>query len=164
MNAILGFVQEYRAEKAVEALKRMIAPMATGIRDGKEREVPFSRTTRKFLIHYVDSHRLSISLADCPYLFPTAEGGHISINSVQQYLRRLVRKAGLGDTKLYPHIFRHTFATQFLAHGGSVFHLKEILGHRSLTTTLKYTHLNVSDLKAQHNVSSPVENLMKDNH
>jgi len=40
MNAILGFIQEYRAEKAVEALKKMIAPMVRLVREGKERIVP----------------------------------------------------------------------------------------------------------------------------
>jgi Ca2+-transporting ATPase len=39
MNAILGFVQEYRAEKAVEALKRMISPQVLVLRDGKESSI-----------------------------------------------------------------------------------------------------------------------------
>ncbi|MDH4140493.1 MAG: HAD-IC family P-type ATPase, partial [Coriobacteriia bacterium] len=40
LNGVLGFVQEYRAEQALEALKQMSAPVATVLRDGKERDIP----------------------------------------------------------------------------------------------------------------------------
>ena len=70
-------------------------------------------------------------------------------------------RMGLDDTKLYPHLFRHTFATQSIAKGANVFTVKEIMGHKSLQTTMKYTHLTVEDMKVEHNRFSPVENLLK---
>ena len=45
--------------------------------------------------------------------------------------------------------------------GANVYVVKEILGHDSLQTTLKYTHLQVGDIKSQHNKFSPVEDLLK---
>jgi site-specific recombinase XerD len=127
----------------------------------KERPVPFSKLTRKELNRYVNKFRSQTDCKNSPYLFPIASGEHISINSVQQFVRRLVDKAGLNGTKCSPHIFRHTFATQSIANGANVFVIKEIMGHASLQTTLKYTHLQIKDLKDQHDKFSPVEGLMK---
>ena len=70
-------------------------------------------------------------------------------------------REGLDGIKLYPHLFRHTFATQSIAKGASVFTVKEIMGHKSPQTTMKYTHLTVEDMKIEHNKFSPVENLLK---
>jgi len=66
-----------------------------------------------------------------------------------------------GIKKLYPHLLRHTFATQSIAKGANVFTVKEIMGHKSLQTTMKYTHLTIEDMKVAHNKFSPVENLLK---
>lgn len=125
----------------------------------KQRIVPVSKTTRKEIVRYLNQSRPQICPAGSPYLFPNSEGKHISINSVQQFLRRLATKAGLGDIKVSPHIFRHTSATLSLTKGANVMVLKDILGHASLLTTQRYVHLMPQDLQKQHAMFSPVENL-----
>ncbi len=126
----------------------------------KEREVPISRFTRKTLLKYIRSVRESLCAGESLYLFPENGGGRISVNSVQQYLRRLGKRVGLDDAKCSPHIFRHTFATQAVANGANMITLKNIMGHASLQTTIRYTHQKAEDLKAQHSRFSPVEKLM----
>jgi integrase/recombinase XerD len=98
---------------------------------------------------------------DSIYLFPDKYGNPITVNSIQQYLRRLAQKAGLGDVKVTPHIFRHTAATHAAAQGTNAFILKEIMGHSSMQTTMKYIHLQPDDLKAQHNKFSMVNEIFK---
>jgi len=127
----------------------------------KERVVPFSRWTRKELLRYIRNFRNQLCSEDSPYLFPEKDGWHISINSVQQYMRRLPKKAGLDGIKLSPHVLRHTFATLSIANEANVFVVKNIMGHESLQTTMKYLDLRVGDLKNQHNKFSPIEGLMK---
>jgi len=48
------------------------------------------------------------------------------------------------------HTFRHTFATNYLRRGGSVFHLQKMLGHTSLEMSLRYVNLQVEDLQRVH--------------
>ncbi len=62
--------------------------------------------------------------------------------------------------RVYPHIFRHTFATRAFQNEANVYAVKEIMGHKSLQTTLKYTHPQPEDLKKQHNKFSPVAKQM----
>lgn len=111
----------------------------------KQRAVPFSNIIRKDLIRYINNSRPLISIVESDYLFPAKYGDHLSISSVQQALRRLSKKAGI--TKCHPHIFRHTFATMFIASNGSAPILKEIMGHESFQTTQKYIHPKAEDLK-----------------
>jgi len=130
----------------------------------KLRTVPISNLTRKEINRFIISFRPQLYQVESPYLFPRSDGTPISINSVQQLLRRLARKIGLDGMRCSPHIFRHTFATQSIANGANVFVLKEIMGHSSLTTTMKYTHLQPHDLQVQHAKFSPVANLrLRDN-
>jgi len=127
----------------------------------KQRVVPISALTRKEITKYMKYYRQGLYSGVSPYLFPADNGERISTTSVRQYLRRLCIRMGLDDTRLYPHLFRHTFATQSIAKGANVFTVKEIMGHKSLQTTMKYTHLTVEDMKVEHNKFSPVENLLK---
>ncbi|MBA7565523.1 Tyrosine recombinase XerC [subsurface metagenome] len=120
----------------------------------KQRDVPFSNIIRKDLIRFINKSRPLISIVESDYLFPAKYGDHLSITSVQQALKRLSRKAGI--TKCNPHIFRHTFATMFIASNGSAPILKEIMGHQSFQTTEKYIHLKADDLKRQHQIHSPM--------
>ena len=127
----------------------------------KQRVIPFCKRTRGELVRYIGNFRGLLCPEESYYLFPVGNGEHISVSSVQQFIRRLAKKAGLDGIRCSPHIFRHTFATQAIANEANVFTLKSIMGHASLQTTMKYTHLKVADLKDQHNRFSPVEKLIK---
>ena len=130
----------------------------------KERRVPFHMRTRRELQRYIKVFRPKLCSCYSCYLFPRSDGHHISVNSVQQFVRRIAIKAGLRGIKCCPHIFRHTFATTFIAKGSTDFVLKEILGHTSLQPTLKYTHLQPRDLQRQHARFTPVEDLFQGEH
>ena len=128
----------------------------------KERIVPFSSLTRKELTKYTNHYRLSLCGIDSSYLFSTKGGDNISVNSVQQMIKRLAMKAGLQNVKCHPHIFRHTFATMFSIKGGSPEILQLIMGHESFQTTQKYLHPQPQDLRKQHMQYSPVADLFGD--
>ena len=130
----------------------------------KERMIPFHRITRKELRHYIDVFRSKLCYYDSCYLFPRSDGDHISVNSVQQFIRRVAIKAGLRGTKCSPHIFRHSFSTTFIAKGGTDFALMDILGHTSLQPTQKYIHLQPRDLQRQHDRFTPIEDLFQGEH
>ncbi len=124
----------------------------------KTRFVPLSPETRREISRYlkVSRPRLTPSDSHYLYLFATPDGGPISVNSVQQYLRRLATSAGLDGVRVTPHVLRHSFASAYIANGGNPFTLKEILGHTTLAMTMRYVHLQPSDLQAQHAMFSPV--------
>jgi len=142
----------------IDLVNSLVAVVGKG---RKERLVPFHRITRKELQRYIRDFRPRLCSSDSPYLFPATDGHHISVNSVQQFVRRTAAKAGLRGMKCSPHIFRHTFATTFIAKGGTDFALMEILGHTSLQTTLKYMHLQARDLQQQHARFTPVVDLFQ---
>jgi len=127
----------------------------------KENIVSFTKITRKELIKYTKHHRENLCKFESPYLFPASDSDHVSIKSIQQTIKRIAQKAGLSGIKCHAHLFRHTFATMFLAKGGDVMVLKEILGHESIQTTQKYVHLLPEELQKQHWKYSPVEDLFK---
>lgn len=124
----------------------------------KQRIIPLLRFTIRELQRYQNRFRQGDGFADSPYLFPDKYGGSITVNSVQQYLRRLAQKAAL-DVKVTPHVFRHTFGTNAAVRGVNAFILKEMMGHSSIQTTSRYTHPQPDDLKAQHNMFSMVNEL-----
>jgi site-specific recombinase XerD len=87
-------------------------------------------------------HRLQA--AEARYMFPsrlTRQGGTpLSARQIRNRMTRYLTIAGI--TKAYsPHSLRHTFATQLLNAGASLEVVKELMGHRSLDVTLRYTHL-----------------------
>ena len=66
----------------------------------------------------------------------------------------LQEKAGITGPYLGVHLMRHSFATNYLRNGGGVFHLQDILGHRSLETTKRYVKLAGVDMKMDHTRTS----------
>jgi integron integrase len=65
---------------------------------------------------------------------------HLSASSVQKAVREAARRAGIAK-HVTPHVFRHSFATHLLARGSDIRTVQSLLGHRSVNTTMVYTHV-----------------------
>ncbi len=84
-------------------------------------------------------------------------GAALTAAAVAQGMRRLSRRLGLNGVRVSPHTCRHTFATAFLANGGSLLALQQILGHHDLAMVRRYVHLSPEQLAAQHRAASPLD-------
>jgi len=106
---------------------------------GKERRVPIGPPAVEALRELVDTLPESGEV-----LFHNARGGRLSPRSI----RRIVARAGqqVGLSGLHPHALRHSFATHLLDAGADLRGIQELLGHASLSTTQRYTHVSVEAL------------------
>lgn len=121
----------------------------------KERKIPFSFELRKLLFRYgqfKEKHGIGYRL-----MFPSRRGTVWSQRNALRSYYILLERVGLPKSGF--HRLRHTFATQYLRQGGQVVRLSKQLGHSSITTTMKYEHLQVDDLKEAHQQLSPLNRL-----
>ena len=87
-------------------------------------------------------------------VFLNHRGGRLSDRSVRRIVDRYVRRAALA-AGVHPHTLRHTFATHLLEGGADLRAIQELLGHSSLSTTQKYTHLELDRLLSVYRESHP---------
>jgi len=120
----------------------------------KERIVPFGTKAEAALRAYI---AVRGELSDDPEeqaMFVNYRGGRITTRSVRRlfdgYLRKAALRAGIS-----PHTMRHSFATHLLNAGADLRAIQELLGHASLSTTQKYTHLNDWQLIAVYKKAHP---------
>jgi integrase/recombinase XerC len=111
----------------------------------KERIVPFHDQAREILLKYLDEAKRQFKI-NIEYIFLNARGKQISTAAVEKLLQRNYRELMKSNKHVYPHLFRHSFATHLLQRGANLRIIQELLGHSSLATTEKYTNLNYGDL------------------
>jgi len=115
----------------------------------KERIVPVGKTALRCLREYLDDTRelrknRSGDIFHEP-LFLNARGKRITTRSIARIVDEAVKKTALAR-KISPHVLRHSFATHLLNAGADLRAIQELLGHKSLSTTQKYTAVNINRL------------------
>ncbi|MEW6288749.1 MAG: tyrosine recombinase XerC [Thermodesulfobacteriota bacterium] len=87
-------------------------------------------------------------------LFLNARGGRITTRSIERLVSFYAGRAGIMS-QVTPHALRHSFATHLLEMGADLRSVQELLGHASLSTTQKYTHLNIDHLMEVYDAAHP---------
>jgi integrase/recombinase XerC len=111
----------------------------------KERIVPFHDQAREILLKYLGEAKRQFKTG-IEYIFLNARGKRITERAVEMILQNTYRELMGSNKHVYPHLFRHSFATHLLQRGANLRVIQELLGHSSLSTTEKYTSLNYEDL------------------
>ena len=125
----------------------------------KQRFVPIGSLVQKALWKYANQYRPQPVTERITKLFLSQYGIPLTKSGIQQMLRRYGKRAGVTGVRCSPHVFRHSFAKNYLLNGGDIFSLQKILGHSSLASVRIYLNLFMSDIKNQHRRFSPVDNL-----
>ncbi len=114
---------------------------------GKERRVFFSEDARQALAAYLPSRSVRVK-AEKPTdaLFLSQNGRALSIRGARWIFDRYAALSGL-DKAISPHALRHSFATHLVNAGCDIRVVQELLGHASLSTTQRYTHVDMERLK-----------------
>jgi site-specific recombinase XerD len=120
-----------------------------GAKGGRDRFVPLPERVLFMLRRYYAASR-----PKGPELFPGKEPGQpISADAVRHHLHAAARKAGL-QKRVTPHVLRHTFATHLLELGTDIRVIQMLLGHTSITTTLRYARVTPNHVAR---VQSPID-------
>ncbi len=99
---------------------------------------------------------ISASPSSSPYpaIFLNRRGGRLTTRSIARIVSQYAQECGIAF-KASPHALRHTFATHLLDAGADLRAIQELLGHSSLSTTQKYTHLNLDRLMEVYDKAHP---------
>ncbi|MCL2778810.1 MAG: tyrosine recombinase XerC [Polyangiaceae bacterium] len=140
----------------VSLAERSVCVMGKG---GKERVVPFGRKAEKALVAWLSVRdRLShprTRRVDPHALFVSTRGRRLGPRAIQLLVRRY-GLAGVARADLHPHALRHTCATHLLDGGADLRAIQEMLGHASLSTTQRYTHVSVAHLLKVYDEAHPL--------
>jgi integrase/recombinase XerC len=135
----------------VELRARLVKVHGKG---SKERIVPFGSKAEEALRNYLAVRGQLSADPDEQAVFVNYRGGRLTTRSVRRLFDGYLRKASLR-AGISPHTMRHSVATHLLNAGADLRGIQELLGHASLSTTQKYTHLNDWQLIAVYKKAHP---------
>jgi integrase/recombinase XerC len=124
----------------------------------KERIIPIGKSALEVVENYLDAvgplRKRRGNPGQSEPLFINARGGRLSTRSMGNIVRKYGRKSRLM-TDISPHALRHTYATHLLDGGADLRAVQELLGHVSLASTQKYTHVSLDRLMEVYDRSHP---------
>jgi site-specific recombinase XerD len=116
-----------------------------GAKGRKDRYTILSEKARQVLVEYLDKTNISSG-----WLFPGQEqnnktGRHLTTRTAEKIFTHALEKAGIGK-EVSIHSLRHAFATHLVENGTDISYVQQLMGHVSLRTTQRYTHVAIRDV------------------
>jgi len=133
----------------VDVNERTVRVLGKG---AKERVVPFGVPAQRALTAWFERGRPTLA-GDTPALFVGIRGSRVDQRQVREVIHCLASGAGVPD--IAPHALRHSAATHLLAGGSDLRSVQEVLGHASLATTQRYTHVTADRLRNAYELAHP---------
>lgn len=118
----------------------------------KERMVPLGSKACTAIKIYL-SQRLDLKPKE-DHLFVNSRGGRLTTRSIDRIIKKYAVISGIPKN-ISPHVLRHTFATHLLGGGADLRAIQEMLGHKSLSTTQRYTHTSIEKLMEIYDKTHP---------
>ncbi len=131
--------------------QRLVRVLGKG---AKERVIPFGVPAKRAVLAWLERGRPQlIRPATDGAMFLGQRGHRVDQRQVRAAIHELCQLAGIED--IAPHGLRHTAATHLLTGGSDLRSVQEVLGHASLTTTQRYTHVSAERLRATYQLAHP---------
>jgi integrase/recombinase XerC len=134
----------------VDLDQRLVKVLGKG---DKERLVPFGVPAARAIQAWVGARPALATPRSPEALFLGVRGGRLDVRQVRDVVHQLTALAGVRD--LAPHGLRHSAATHLLEGGSDLRSVQEVLGHASLATTQRYTHISSERLRAAFTQAHP---------
>lgn len=127
-------------------------------KDKIQKYMPLSSAIVSILQEYI---LVSILQPD-DYLFPEYEGNKFKRRGAEDAIGKYNRSRGVNKTSI--HLFRHTFAKEYIQNGGNAVKLQQLMNHKSLEQTMKYVNLYRIDYSKDLDMYNPLDNFNKRNY
>lgn len=127
-------------------------------KDKIKKWMPLSSAIIKVLKEYIEVSNLESE----DYLFPEYEGKQLKTRSCQDAIADYNKSRGVSKTSI--HLFRHTFAKNYIMAGGSPVKLQKLLNHKTIDMTMKYVNLYGEDIANDLDLFNPLDNFKRNNY
>lgn len=125
------------------------------VKNRRQQLIPLSPALKEILMDYLKTWEHTPG----DYLFPSYEGNQLNLRSFQGSIRRY--NISRGVTKTSVHLFRHSFAKNFILAGGGMVQLQALLGHSTMDRTRHYVNIYGTDLKRNFELLNPLDNIKR---
>ena len=127
-------------------------------KDKIQKYMPLSTALMDVLTEYIYISGLDTE----DYLFPEYEGGQLTVRGAQDSIADYNRSRGVDKTSI--HLFRHTFAKNYIMNGGNPAKLQKLLNHKTIDMTMRYVALYGEDIAADLDLYNPLDNFKASHH